>query len=165
MTASIFAVTTMIVILAKDGDAPPIFAKDKRKKKSKDKKPLFAIGLTTLGLTASVVFSLLLPEKVYEYITTAAGLMLLYNWAFILITSGRLLKLKGWGKAKRFIGLGLVTIAVTGTLFHHTSRPGFFISLGFIAVIGSVTLIMKHFWKREKTDPSPERTAHPNKAR
>ncbi|MBC8081276.1 MAG: amino acid permease [Gorillibacterium sp.] len=156
MTASIFAVTTMIVILAKDGDAPPIFAKDKRKKKSKDKKPLFAIGLTTLGLTASVVFSLLLPEKVYEYITTAAGLMLLYNWAFILVTSGRLLKLKGWGRSKQFIGIGLITLAVTGTLFHHTSRPGFFISLGFIAVIGSVTLIMRRIWKRAQTEPSPE---------
>ncbi|MEC0242101.1 amino acid permease [Paenibacillus dokdonensis] len=146
MTASLFAVTTMIVTLAGDGDAPAIFTKGRKRE---EKKPLAAIGLTAAGLLASVVFALLMPESIYEYITTAAGIMLLYNWLFILVTSGRLLQLKGWGKAKKYIGIVLVSLALTGTLFHKISRPGFFISLGFIAVIGCVTLVMRHYWSKQ----------------
>jgi L-asparagine transporter-like permease len=152
MTASLFAVTTMLVTLANDRDAPPIFAADKRKT---GKKPLSAVGLTAAGLAASVVFALLMPESAYEYITTAAGLMLLYNWLFILLASGRLLKSTVWVKTKQFSGMVLIALAVSGTLFHAVSRPGFFISLGFVAVIGSVTLIMQHFWnKQSQADPS-----------
>ena len=147
MTASLFAVTTMIVTLASDGDAPPFFTKGKKKE---GKKPLTAIALTAAGLVASVVVALLMPKSVYEYITTAAGMMLLYNWLFILLTSGKLLKLTGWGKAKRYIGLILISFTLVGTLFHKISRPGFFISLGFIVVIGCVTLIMRHFWNKSE---------------
>jgi L-asparagine transporter-like permease len=148
MTASQFAVTKMVMTLAKERDAPPIFSGEKRKGKMKS---LPAVGLTAAGLAASVVFALLMPESVYEYITTAAGLMLLYNWLFILLTSGRILKLSGWGKTKRYIGMGLITLTVIGTLFHHVSRPGFFISLGFLALIGAVTLIMRHHWNKDST--------------
>jgi L-asparagine transporter-like permease len=146
MTASQFAVTKMLMTLAKERDAPPIFSEGKRKGKMKS---LPAVGLTAAGLAASVVFALLMPESVYEYITTAAGLMLLYNWLFILLTSGRLLKLTGWGKTKLFLGMGLIALTVSGTWFHQVSRPGFFISLGFIAVIGVVTLIMRHYWNKD----------------
>jgi len=119
MIASIFAVTKMIVLLAQDGDAPPLFAR----KGGKKKKAWFAMGLTAVGLTVSVLFSLLLPEKVYVYITTAASLMLLYNWTFILITSGKLLKRSVWDKIKQWTSIGLVALAVAGTSVHAASRP------------------------------------------
>jgi L-asparagine transporter-like permease len=158
MTASLFAVTSMIVTLANDRDAPSFFATDKRRGK-RGKKPLSAVGLTTAGLAASVVFALLMPESAYEYITTAAGLMLLYNWLFILLTSGRLLKSTVWDTIKRFSGMILIALAVSGTLFHAVSRPGFFISLGFVAVIGSVTLIMQYFWNKQDHDGPSQQTA------
>lgn len=153
MTASLFAVTSMIVTLASDGDAPALFAKTR---KNEERKPWAAIGLTATGLAGSVLFALLMPESIYEYITTAAGMMLLYNWLFILLTSGRLLRLHGWGKAKRYIGMALVVLALSGTLFQKISRPGFFISLGFVAVIGCVTLIMRHFWNKQEHESFEE---------
>ncbi|MGG0815606.1 amino acid permease [Paenibacillus alvei] len=153
MTASLFAVTSMIVTLASDGDAPAFFAKTRKKE---ERKTWAAIGLTATGLAGSVLFALLMPESIYEYITTAAGMMLLYNWLFILLTSGRLLRLNGWGKAKRYIGMALVVLALSGTLFHKISRPGFFISLGFVAVIGCVTLIMRHFWNKQEHESFEE---------
>lgn len=36
--------------------------------------------------------SFVMPGRIYEYITTAAGLLLLYNWFFILVTAGKLLE-------------------------------------------------------------------------
>lgn len=147
MVASLFAVTTILVTLADNQDAPHIFTK---KTKGKRELPLPAILLTTTGITVTVVTSLLLPEELYEYITTAAGIMLLYNWLFILLSSGKLLELTVWGKMKRITGMVLILTAVCGTVFHKTSRPGFFISLLFVAVIGSVTFIMHMIWSKHK---------------
>lgn len=146
MTASLFAVTTILVTLAKDRDAPPIFSSMRGKKK----KPWAALGLTTAGLSGSVLFALWLPGRVYEYMTTAAGLMLIYNWLFILITSGRLLEQSAWSRTKRYGGIGLVTLAIAGTWFHAKSRPGFFISLGFVVVIVLVTFAVNRYRKRSK---------------
>ncbi|MEF2967499.1 amino acid permease [Paenibacillus sp. M1] len=146
MVASLYAVTTMLVTLAEDKDAPPLFAKTALKER-----PLYAIGLTAVGLAGSILLSLAMPGRIYEYITTAAGLLLLYNWLFILLTSGKLLELSVFGQVKRFAGLALIVLAVSGTLAHKTSRPGFWGSLIFIAVIGTVTLIMQFaVWKRRK---------------
>ena len=116
--------------------------------------PLPAIALTSTGLVLSIVTSLLLPEKVYEYITTAAALMLLYNWLFILIMYHRLIEPTTADKVKRVIGMILVVAAVSGTLFHKTSRPGFFISLVFLAIIGIVVLLLRKRWKKEEAQNS-----------
>ncbi|MDO7904851.1 amino acid permease [Paenibacillus sp. JX-17] len=145
MVASLFAVTTMLVTLAGDGDAPKLFAIKVRKKLA-----LPAIALTAAGMAASIVLALLIPGKIYEYVTTAAGLLLLYNWLFILITAGKLLQLTPFGQIKRYAGMVLILIGVTGTLFHGMSRPGFWISLLFIGLIGIVTLLMQWKWKKQK---------------
>ncbi|MFM9329800.1 amino acid permease [Paenibacillus mesotrionivorans] len=158
MTASLFAVTTMVVTLAKDHDAPAVFA---GKAGGNGKKPLTAVGLSAAGLTASVVFALLMPESVYEYLTTAAGIMLLYNWFFILVTARRLLPATPMMRTKQFAGMALIALAVLGTLFHSISRPGFFISLGFTGVIAAITFLMKRIWNEQDGGPStkekPER--------
>lgn len=151
MVASLFAVITILTTLAKNKDAPPILAKTSTGKR---KQPYFAIGVTALTMAGSVLLALLMPEELYEYMTTAAGLMLIYNWTFILITSGKLLDLSVWGQIKRWSGVVIILLAVSGTSLHHTSRPGFFISMGFVALIGCVTLIMKAVWRR-KNKASP----------
>ncbi|OMP66363.1 amino acid permease [Domibacillus epiphyticus] len=151
MSASLFSVTTILLTLSEDGDAPAIFSKQKNKK---FKVPLPAVALTSGGLVLSIVTSLLLPGKVYEYITTAAGLMLLYNWFFILTLYHRLIEPSPSDKVKRVIGMILVFLAVSGTLFHSTSRPGFFISLVFITIIAVVVLKLRKTWEKEKTNES-----------
>lgn len=151
MSASLFSVTTILLTISEEGDAPKIFSKQTKKK---FKMPLPAIALTSTGLVLSIVTSLLLPEKVYEFITTAAALMLLYNWLFILIMYHRLIEPTTADKVKRVIGMLLVIAAVSGTLFHATSRPGFFISLVFLAVIGIVVLLLRKRWRKEEAQNS-----------
>ncbi|MBP3950402.1 amino acid permease [Bacillus suaedae] len=148
MVASLFAVIRILVTLAEDQDAPKIFSK-----KIKNKFELPAMGLTTAGIIVSIVLALVMPGKIYEYITTAAGLMLLYNWMFILGSFGKLIDLSKSEKAKRILGYILILLGVFGTLFHHTSRPGFYVSLVFVVVIALITLIMKHFWKKQGPPP------------
>lgn len=144
MAASLFAVTSMLVTLSEDGDAPKFFSK-----KGKLKVPPYALGLTICGLITSIILSFVMPDTVYEYITTAAGLMLLYNWFFILISFPRLIKATGFDHVKRFTGMGLILLAVSGTLIHGSSRPGFFVSILFVGLV-LVVLFIRHLRKKHK---------------
>ena len=77
-----------------------------------------------------------MPDRVYEFITTAASLMLLYNWMFVLFAYPKLIELTKWGRVKQWTGVLLIVAAVSGTLLDKSSRPGFFISLLFVGIIG-----------------------------
>ncbi|RSK29328.1 amino acid permease [Bacillus sp. HMF5848] len=143
MVASIYAVTTILITLAEEGDAPKRFAKA-----GKLAVPIPAFLITVFSLTASIVFSLLMPDKVYEYITTAAGLMLIYNWIFILLSARRLLSVGRLVKFSYLFGIMLIFVTVIGTLFSESSRPGFFISIGFIVIILVVMLFVRPRWKQ-----------------
>ncbi|QHE63058.1 amino acid permease [Rossellomorea vietnamensis] len=136
MVASLYAVTTMLVALAEEGDAPRIFAK-----KGKMEVPLPAFGLTTLVVALSIVVAMLLPDKLFEYITTAAGLMLLYTWLFILASFHKLMSRTAWDLTRSIIALLLILFAISGTLLDGVSRVGFFVSLGFILLIAVAALI------------------------
>jgi L-asparagine transporter-like permease len=99
----------------------------------------------------SITVALALPNRVYEFITTAGGLMLLYTWLYILCASHKLLKPKAWGRAQIYIAMGLLLAAVVGTWFNHATRTGFFISLAFIFIIGAVTFFMRKQWSAKET--------------
>lgn len=147
MTASLYGVTNLLVTLAEDKDAPKLFAK---KLKGFKNLPLPSLGLATIGLLGSIITALLLPGKIYEYITTAAGILLLYNWSFIILASLRILTLKTRNKILAYFGLLLIIAAITGTLLEKSIRPGFFVSVLFVLVIGIVCMRMKKYWKKPK---------------
>ncbi|CAH1192041.1 Aromatic amino acid transport protein AroP [Paenibacillus auburnensis] len=152
MTASLFAVTNLLVTLSKDGDAPRIF-----KKKLKFRSlPLPSLALAALGLSASVVTSLLLPGKIYAYITTAAGILQMYNWGFIIISAYKVLELKVKDKWLSITGLLLLVLAVTGTIMEKSIRLGFFVSVVLVVLIAIVTWIMTRVWNKSgKTNKQP----------
>jgi L-asparagine transporter-like permease len=146
MTASLFGVTTLLVTLADSGDAPKLFAKKLKKFKAL---PLPSLLLAVIGLIASIVTALLLPGKIYEYITTAAGILILFNWTFIVISALKILTMKMGGKLLAFTGIILILAAVSGTLMEKSIRMGFFVSLLFTALIGLTAIIMqKKVWKK-----------------
>ncbi|MCP8969196.1 amino acid permease [Ectobacillus ponti] len=142
MVGSLFAVTNVLMNLADDGDAPAFFSKKQNQQVS-----FPALLMTALGLVASIVVALLLPKTIYEYITTAAGLMLLYTWLLILLSFRKLLDLTIWDHIKSLSGLLLVGFAITGTLLQKETRPGLLVSLLFLVIIGLVTWRMSKVWK------------------
>ncbi|MEK4229822.1 amino acid permease [Solibacillus sp. FSL H8-0538] len=142
MVASLYAVLTILITLAEDKDAPAFLAS-----KGKRKVPLPAVLFITGGLLITIIIGLLLPEKIFEYLITAAGLMLLYNWLFILVTYAKLMKLSIWDKIKIALGMLLIIITISGTFGEKTSRLGFYVSLLFIVMIGIATLIMVKKWE------------------
>ncbi|MCA0971686.1 amino acid permease [Halobacillus litoralis] len=136
MVASLYAVTVMASTLAEEGDAPAFL-----KNKGDRNIPLPAFLLTTSMVAASVVLALLLPDKIFAYITTAAGLMLLYNWLFILFSYRKLMNVRGVSSLKVWIGAGALLLGVIGTWFDKTSRTGLWVSFAFLAVIAAATLV------------------------
>ncbi|MFJ7745908.1 amino acid permease [Peribacillus sp. NPDC097295] len=148
MTASLFGVTNLLVTLADDGNAPPFFMK--KMKKFKDL-PLPSLVLAAIGLLGSIITALLLPGKIYEYITTSAGILLLYNWAFIILSSFKILEHKIWSKITGGFGITLILLTICGTLLEKEIRPGFFVSLLFIVIISLATIYMKSkVWNKNK---------------
>jgi len=90
-----------------------------------------------------------LPGKIYEYITTAAGILILFNWAFIILSALRILEIKIWGKILVFFGLALIFAAISGTLMEKSIRMGFFVSLLFVVIIGLVAFVMQRkVWRK-----------------
>ncbi len=142
MVASLYAVITILITLAEDHDAPASLAK-----KGKMKIPFPAFLFLASSLIITIVIGFLLPEKIFEYLVTAAGLMLIYNWLFILVTYRKLMELSKWAHVKNGIGMLLIVVTVSGTLGEKTSRLGFFVSLLFIIIIGMATWIVL---KRQK---------------
>jgi L-asparagine transporter-like permease len=148
MTAALFGVTNLLVTMSKDGDAPKLFSKKLKKFK---KLPLPSLGLAAAGLLLSVITALLVPGKIYEYITTAAGILILYNWAFIIISSLKILESKVWAKVLAIFGMVLLLAAVSGTIVEKEIRLGFFISLILVAMIAIAAFIMKKKkWNKEQ---------------
>ncbi|AVK97472.1 amino acid permease [Lysinibacillus sphaericus] len=137
MVASLYAVVTILTALAEDHDAPAILAK-----KGKMKVPLPAFLFLTGGLIITITIGFLIPEKIFEYLITAAGLMLIYNWLFILVTYAKLMTLTKWQHVKNIVGMLLIAVTVSGTLGEKTSRLGFYISFLFIVFIALATLIV-----------------------
>lgn len=136
MVASLYGVLTILTSLAEDHDAPAFLAK-----KGKMKVPLPAFLFIAGGLVVTILIGFLVPEKIFEYMVTAAGLMLLYNWLFILVTYLKLIKVSKWNRVKTIIGMLLIVVTVSGTLGEKISRIGFYVSLFFIVMIGIATFI------------------------
>jgi len=145
LVASLFSVTTIMYTIAQDGDAPKMFTKRTKKRKL----PYVSLLLTISGMIVSVVVALALPKKVYEYITTAGGLMLLFSWLFMVLSARRLTKLSAWAQVKSVTAIVLIAAAVSGTLFDESSRPGFFVSVGFtVAIVGIALILQFTKWKK-----------------
>ena len=145
MVVSLYAVLTIVTSLAEDHDAPAILAK-----KGEMKVPLPTILFLTGGLLITILIGFLSPEKIFEYMITAVGLMLLYNWFFILVTYAKLMNLSIWERVKIMIGMLLIVITVSGTLGEKTSRLGLYVSLFFIVIIGIATFIRVKKWGSNK---------------
>lgn len=144
MVASLYGITLMLVTLADDGDAPKCFIN----KKPEGKIPYPVLGLTIAGLVVSILMSLWMPKHIFEHVATAAGLVLLYTWSFILISAPKVIKLSVGAKIKGIIALVLMGIAVSGTGLVASSRPGLWVSLLIVGVIAAVTFFMNRKWKK-----------------
>jgi len=145
MVGALFAVTNVMVSLAEDHDAPEMLAQRNRKEV-----PINSLALTGLGLAGAVLLSFLLPGTVYEYITTAAGVMLILNWLIILSSQmknrSKYVQDKGSEEYRMpgfpytsFVVMGIIIFTILGTLLFSSERIGVMVSLaiaGLILVIG-----------------------------
>lgn len=143
MAAALFSVTNILVSLAEDRDAPGTLAG-----KSRNGLPLKSLMVTGLALGASLVLSFIMPGKLYEYITTAAGVLLILNWVIILSTQIKLrkrekqnlsFKMAGYPYSSYF-GIAIILVAVSGGIIDETQRRGVLISAGLILVIFLVSI-------------------------
>lgn len=137
--ASLYAIMTVLVTLSEDGDAPKRLSK-----KGKRNIPYYALFVMIIGVFLSILLSFLLPKNIFEYMASAAGLMLLYTWIIILLTYQKLLGSTFAEKSKSLLGGLFLLIAIIGSLFEKSMRMSFFVSIAFLIVVVIVT------WIKEK---------------
>ncbi|WP_240344355.1 amino acid permease [Paenibacillus sp. SYP-B3998] len=147
LVASLYAVSTILVALSEDGDAPRRLAD----KKGKRQLPLYALGVNAIGLFMSIMLALAMLKHLFEHLTTAGGLVLLYTWLFILASYLKLFKPGAGGLVKSWLAILLIVTAVTGTLMEKTGRPGFWASLLIVILILLITRWMQHNWAHEES--------------
>lgn len=145
MTASLFGVSTLLVSMAKKKHAPKLFEK---KVKFHDL-PIASLGLAVVGLILAVEAALVLPGKLFEYITTAAGILILFNWIGILLSNMRIIKQHIVWNIINVIGILLMLFAIAGILLEDTGRPGFYLSLFFVIAITIAAFIFERKKQKE----------------
>ncbi|KGX84958.1 amino acid permease [Pontibacillus litoralis] len=146
LVAALYAVTTMLVSLSADGDAPKLFSP-----KSNRDFPLSAICLSTAGLLLSIIIAMLLPGKIYEYMTTAAGLLLILNWLFILFSFRRLHDVTRWQRVTIWVGVFFLSAAMIGAWFQEDVRPSVYVCIALIGAIAISWFVFK-WYNREKAE-------------
>ncbi|UOQ83392.1 amino acid permease [Gracilibacillus salinarum] len=139
MVGTLFSISRVLVSLSEDGDAPK-----QLQVKNNRGVALKALLLTAIGLSVSIGCSFILPDSIYEFVTTSAGVMLILNWLLIL---GSHIKLhptyqdqKNTYKSKGYpytswIGIVFILLTISGAVLHANERSGLMISLALLAVI------------------------------
>ncbi|MEK4057554.1 amino acid permease [Paenibacillus sp. FSL F4-0087] len=151
MVASIYAITSMLVKLGEDGDAPKMFTKTWGKKNM----PLYSLGCTAAGLILSTLLALWMPKSLFEYVTTAGSLVLMYTWLLICITYIKKMKPTSWNRIKVWIAMVLILAAVAGTAMEKASRRGLLASIGLVVLIALITYIVNKV-RKPQSSPSTE---------
>lgn len=129
MNAAMYAVTEDLVTLGQGRYAPTLFTKRNRRGS-----PIWALLASSAGLAIAVIIAYLLPKNVYEYITSAAGFMVFFNWILILLThikyrpivlkqNPQCLKYRMWGYPyTSWITIILLIITLLSPLFSPIRR-------------------------------------------
>ncbi len=149
MVGALYSITNVLVSLARDEDAPSSMAN-----KNSRGVALKSLGLTAIALAVSISLSFFLPDTVYEYITTSAGVLLIMNWAIILSSQLKLrpnYKDESAGRFKMpgypftsYAGLFMIALTIIGALLSGGQRIGVFISLGLILLIIVIYKLVQH---------------------
>ncbi|MCB2294219.1 amino acid permease [Clostridium algoriphilum] len=140
---ALFAITNVLLSLAKDHEAPKIALK--RNKRGVN---VIALLIGTSGLLLTILLSFVLPDTIYEYLTTSAGVLLISNWIIILasqIKNRKYYSIKSTTEGKQFkmlfapyssyLGILLIILTLIGVTFNPTHRIGLLVIIGIIAII------------------------------
>lgn len=77
--------------------------------------PIQALCCTAAGLVLSTLMALWMPKSLFEYVTTAGSLVLMYTWLLICITYIKKMKPVKWNRIKVWIAIVFIVAAVAGT--------------------------------------------------
>ncbi len=155
MVGAFYSITNILVSLAKDHAAPSIISHRSRKGV-----PIYALLFTIVVLTITILLAYLLPKSVYEYLTTAAGVMLLLNWIIIIISELRNRKTYTSGNHfkmplhpySNFLTIGLILLAIAGALFQSKELIGVIVAICIVLIVSIIYWLTRRF--RKETLPS-----------
>ncbi|PRR79822.1 amino acid permease [Clostridium vincentii] len=148
---ALFAITNVLLSLANDHEAPKIALR-----KNKRGVNVIALLIGTSGLLVTIILSFVLPDTLYEYLATSAGVLLITNWIIILasqIKNRKYYPIKSTSEGKQFkmffapyssyLGILLILLTLIGVTFNPTHRIGLFVGIGIIVIISIASIKAK----------------------
>lgn len=140
MVGAFYSITNILVSLAEDRDAPKKIAE-----RNKRGVPLYALLLTIAVLAVTIVLAYLLPKSVYEYLTTSAGVLLVFNWMMISVSELKNRKTYTGNHFKmplhpfsNFLSIGLILLAIIGAMFKTKELIGVLVAIGIVVIIAII---------------------------
>ncbi len=155
MVGALFSITNILLALSDDKDAPQMLGI-----KNERGVPTRALILSAMGVGVSIILSSILPS-IYEYITTAAGIMLILNWVIILLSHLRLHKeylnanlfkihkyhMFGYPYTS-YIAIFFIIFTISGAAINPTQRYSLFVTAGLVLLVFLSYLIHIHTTKQ-----------------
>ena len=154
---ALFAITNVLLSLAKDNEAPKMVLR-------KNIRGINVIALLfgTSGLLLTILLSFILPDTIYEYLTTAGGVLLIGNWIIILaaqIKNRKNYLFQNDSEVKKYkmlfspyssyFCIVLVVLTLIGTAFNPIHLIGLFVGIVIVVIISIAYLKIKSSIKRE----------------
>jgi len=140
---ALFAITNVLLSLAKDHEAPKIVLRENKRGVN-----AIALLLGTSGLLITILLSFVLPDTIYEYLTTAGGVLLIGNWIIIIAAQIKIRKSYPpqsnpnekpfkmlFAPYSSYFCIMLVILTLIGAAFNPIHLVGLFVGMGIVAVI------------------------------
>ncbi|MBA4601028.1 amino acid permease [Thermoactinomyces sp. AMNI-1] len=118
MTAAMFGVSRILVTLSERGEAPRRLCCENGRGV-----PIRSLFVTVAALSISILASVFLSKEIYEYLTTSAGVILMFLWTLIIFAHGGFVRAQSGLTRTRYAwqktaSITVMAIAVLGILLH-----------------------------------------------
>lgn len=147
--SGIFSATRMLYTLAKNGQAPKIFAK-----LSENKVPVYSTLTVLVGLIIGVVLSYVAPPSIFVYVYSASILPGMIPWFVLLISEIRFRKVNAGAMEKHpfkmpfapysnYATIVFLLVVLVGMFINPGTRIPLIVGIAFLAIMTAIFYLLK----------------------
>ncbi|MBT2658893.1 amino acid permease [Bacillus sp. ISL-18] len=147
--SGIFSATRMLYALAKNGQAPKVFAK-----LSENKVPVYSTITVLIGLAFGVVLSYVAPPSIFVYVYSASVLPGMIPWFVLLISEIKFRKVNADAMEKHpfkmpltpysnYATIVFLLVVLVGMAINPSTRIPLIAGIGFLAIMTALFYLLK----------------------
>lgn len=139
--SGIYSATRMLYTLAKNGQAPKVFAK-----LSENKVPMYSTLTVLIGIAVGVILNYIAPPSIFVYVYSASVLPGMIPWFVLLISEIRFRKEKAaemethpfkmpFAPYSNYASIAFLLMVLVGMFFNPSTRVPLIVGIVFLAIV------------------------------